>query len=343
MEVLKVTSTANQFLAKPSSSISIFSFRRLLRGLIAVCFLLSVFLQTPKPVDAASGGRMGGGSFRAPSMPRTGGGYGGGYRGGGYGGGYRGGGYGGGYRGGGMGFPFILPIFGFGGGGLFGLLILMAIAGTLVNAIRGTSSSSPIGTNDLNNVRIPTKVSLVQIQIGLLASAKELQNDLRSIANSADTSSSNGLQKVLQETTLSLLRQPNLWVYSNLETGDIPFASAESTFNRLSMTERSKLKAELTSNVSGQILSSNETYEKIAGEADPTNEYIAVTLLIASTKKLSLKDASNEESLSESLRTIGSLTSTELMALEVIWQPEGAGDVLTSEELVTAYPNLKHI
>ena len=55
-------------------------------------------------------------------MPRSGGrSYGGG--------GYRGGGYGGGYRGGGMGFPFLIPIFGFGGGGLWGLLILMAVAG----------------------------------------------------------------------------------------------------------------------------------------------------------------------------------------------------------------------
>ena len=30
-------------------------------------------------------------------------------------------------------------------------------------------------------------------------------------------------------------------------------------------------------------------------------------------------------------------------ALEVIWQPEGQGDVLSAEELVTAYPNLKHL
>ena len=78
------------------------------------------------------GGRMGGGSFRAPSMPRSGG---GGYRGGGYGGGYRGG--------GGFGFPFIIPIFGFGGGGLFGLLILMAVAGVLVNAFRGGGGALP--------------------------------------------------------------------------------------------------------------------------------------------------------------------------------------------------------
>merc|ERR1711938_254257 len=52
-------------------------------------------------------------------------------------------------------------------------------------------------------------VSLLQLQIGLLASAKDLQSDLRQLASSADTSNSSGLQRVLQDTTLALLRQPD--------------------------------------------------------------------------------------------------------------------------------------
>ena len=43
------------------------------------------------------------------------------------------------------------------------------------------------------------------------------------------------------------------------------------------------------------------------------------------------------------LRILGSTASSELMALEVIWQPEGRGDVLSVEELLTAYPNLQHL
>jgi len=35
--------------------------------------------------------------------------------------------------------------------------------------------------------------------------------------------------------------------------------------------------------------------------------------------------------------------SNDLLALEVIWQPEGAGEVLSTEELLTAYPDLKHL
>ena len=97
--------------------------------------VVGLLVLNPQPSEAARGGRIGGGSFRAPSMPR-GGGYGRSYGGGGYGGGY-GRGYG---RGGGMGFPFIIPIFGFGGGGLFGFLVLAAIVGVLVNAVRNSLS-----------------------------------------------------------------------------------------------------------------------------------------------------------------------------------------------------------
>ena len=270
---------------------------------------------------------MGGGSFRAPSMPRSSGGsYGGGYR-------------GGGYRGGGMGFPFIIPIFGFGGGGLFGLLILMAIAGVLVNAVRGGGGAPAIGGGAAVPA-MPRNVSMIQVQVGLLASAKSLQDDLRALAASSDTSSSAGLQRLLQETTLALLRQPDLWVYANAESGSVPFSSAESTFNRLSMNERSKLDAELTSNVGGQRVSDSSSS---AGEADATNEFIVVTLLVASTASAKLAGADTGEDLRQTLRILGSTASSELMALEVIWQPEGRGDVLSANDLVTAYPNLQHL
>ena len=185
-------------------------------------------------------------------------------------------------------------------------------------------------------------VTLIQLQVGLLAAAKKVQKDLRELATSADTSTSSGLQKVLQETTLSLLRQPNLWVYANLENGQVPFNSAESTFNRLSLTERSKLTRELTSNFSGQVLSEGTSAAQ-SGEASSTNEFIAITLLIASKSNLGITDCVNSEQLQSNLQKLGSISSADLMALEVIWQPEGKEEVLSAEDLVTAYPNLKHL
>jgi uncharacterized membrane protein len=193
---------------------------------------------------------------------------------------------------------------------------------------------------DLDAYRPDGPVSIAQLQVGLLASARELQRDLRNLAASSDTSSSSGLQRVLQDSTLALLRQPDLWVYANAEVGQVPFKSAESTFNRLSMTERSKLAGEITTNVGGSRGSATGSK---AGDADATSDYIAVTLLVASRNRLVLKPVNGSEDLREALRVVGSVPSDQLLALEVIWQPEGAGEVLSADELITAYPDLKHL
>jgi len=315
-------------------------FRRLAGLMVVPVLVAGLVMGAPQPAQAASGGRIGGGSFRsAPSMPRSYGGGGGGYR------GSYGGGYGGGYRGGGMGFPFIVPIFGFGGGGLFGFLILMAVAGVVVNALRGGGGGGPAlggsGSDLAYNPRPDGPVAIAQIQVGLLASARDLQDDLRRLAGSSDTSSSSGLQRVLQETSLSLLRHPDLWVYANGEVGQVPFASAESTFNRLSMQERSKLERELTANVAGRRFSEPATVAP--GASDAASDFIVVTLLVASRQRLAIKGARSAEDLRDSLQKLGALGADDLLALEVIWQPEGAGEVLSTEQVITAYPDLQHL
>ena len=324
---------SNAVLAQLPNRSAFVPLRRWLSGLMVPVLMIGLLVFHPLPSDAARGGRIGGGSFRAPSMPRSGG--------------YRGGGMGGGYNrgyGGGIGFPFILPFFGFGGGGLLGFMVLMAFVGVLVNAFRGAGAGA--GRPAMGGYERPREmtmgpVSLLQLQIGLLASAKDLQSDLRQLASSADTSNSTGLQRVLQDTTLALLRQPDLWVYANVESGSVPFNAAESTFNRLSMTERSKLREELTTNVGGVRSSGGELSSR--GDADATSEFIVVTVLVASSRTVNLKQAENGEQLRESLRILGSTASSDLMALEVIWQPDGVGDVLSADELVTAYPNLRHL
>ena len=312
---------------------------RCLSWLAVPVLTMALLVARPDPSWAASGGRIGGGSFRSsPSMGRSYGGGGGGYRGG--------------YGGGGIGFPFLIPMFGFGGGGLFGFLVLMAVVGLLVNAVRGGGGGSGLGGGggpalasgrggDLAYGGRPDgPVTIAQVQVGLLATARDLQTDLRRLASSADTSQAAGLQKALQDTTLALLRHPDLWVYANSEVGQVPFASAESTFNRLSMAERSKLDREITSNVAGQRLNDGDV---ASGDSDASSDFIAITLLVASRSKLVLKGSDTAEQLRQSLQQLGAVGVDELIALEVIWQPEGVGEVLSTDALITAYPDLQHL
>ena len=67
-----------------------------------------------------------------------------------------------------------------------------------------------------------------------------------------------------------------------------------------------------------------------SGDADATSEYIAVTLLVASRNKIAMKGVDSADQLRTALSALGAVPASELLALEVIWQPDGAGDVLSA-------------
>ena len=56
-----------------------------------------------------------------------------------------------------------------------------------------------------------------------LTSAKSIQEGLRQLANDSDITTASGLRDALKETTLSLLRKPELWVYEDVETKTVLF------------------------------------------------------------------------------------------------------------------------
>ena len=304
-----------------------------------VCVL--VLGNASNAMAARTGGRIGGGSFRAPSRsystPR-GGGYGGSY-----GGGYRSPGYG--YGGGGFGFPFLLPFIGFGGGGLFSVLIFFALANFLVRAFRSA------GVGEDGGYGIPgssSKVSVAQVQVGLLANARELQPELNRLALTADTSSASGRATVVQEASLALLRHPEYWVYGATDSQNTRLEAAEAKFNQLALTERSKFTDETLSNVDSVI---NEESQKALGgnteegaiqvrEGD-SGEYIIATIIVGATGNLELPKINGTDDLRQALQQVGGIGSDRLLAVEILWTPQADGDTLSSDDILAYYPNLK--
>ncbi|MDY7013337.1 MAG: DUF1517 domain-containing protein [Cyanobacteriota bacterium] len=280
---------------------------------------------------ARSGGRIGGGSFRAPtrtySPPR---------------GGYRSpGGYG---YGRGIGFPFLLPFFGFGGfGSLFTILIFFAIANFLVNAVRNAGSQG--GTiSDSSN----PNVSIAQVQVGLLADARALQGEFNELALKADTGTAEGRAMVLQEATLALLRHPEYWTYGAAETQQARLDSAEAKFNQYALAERSKFSAETLSNYNNQLREESGKNAIASAVSDlasdlqkESGEYLLVTLIVGATNRLQLPAINDSDDLRQALQQLGGIGSDRLLAVEVLWTPQAEGDVLTTNDLLAHYPNLK--
>ena len=305
-------------------------------ALALVCVL--VFGSAGDAMAARTGGRIGGGSFRAPSRsystPR-GGGYGGSY-----GGGYRSPGYG--YGGGGFGFPFLLPFVGYGGGGLFSILIFFAIASFIVRSFQ----SAGVGNDD--GYGSSSQVSVAEVQVGLLANARELQPELNRLALTADTTTASGRATVLQEATLALLRHPEYWVYGSTNSAKASLEAAEAKFNQLSLTERSKFTDETLTNVDNVI--EDDSQKALGGETKDgalqvregdSGEYIVATVIVGATGNLDLPKINGSDDMRQALQQIGSLGSDRLLAVEILWTPQADGDTLTSEDILAYYPNLK--
>ncbi|HIK43656.1 MAG TPA: DUF1517 domain-containing protein [Leptolyngbyaceae cyanobacterium M65_K2018_010] len=305
-------------------------FKPLLKPLMALALVLVLVLGHADGAWAAkAGGRIGGGSFRAPARPtapapRTyspGGGY---------------------YPGGGFGFPFLFPLFGFGGGfgGLFTLLIFIGIANFIVRSFREAGQDGDYGSPA--SVTNPP-VAVAKLQVGLLAQARALQDDLNRIALSADTGTTQGLAKLLQETTLALLRHPDYWVYGASEDKQTRLLSAEQEFNRYTLSARSKFTQETLSNVNSQLTQAQPpaVLTGANGDGAAPGEYIVATLVVATQGQLDLPEIHSLEDLRRALGQIGAISSDNLLAVEVLWTPQQSGETLSADEMVAEYPELK--
>lgn len=306
----------------------------LVKSLVAVGLVLTLVMsQAGDALAARSGGRIGGGSFRAPSrsMPSSGGGYNRGY----------GGGYGGGFGGGFS--PFMIPfMFGGGGGSLLSLMIMIAVGGYLLQTFKRVTGGDSMEGGDVYN----PQVSIAQIQVGLLADARNVQTKLDQLAQTINAETATGRMHLLQETSLELLRHPEYWTYGKTSTQQAKLDRAEAVFNQLSLNERGKFTTETLSKVNNQLRQAetnavlNSTGEIATAEQERA-EYIIVTLIVAATRSIQLPKINGDTDLRQALQTLGSLDASAIVAVEAIWTPQANGDALTTDDIHTHYPDLK--
>uniref|UniRef100_A0A6T0A215 DUF1517 domain-containing protein n=1 Tax=Chrysotila carterae TaxID=13221 RepID=A0A6T0A215_CHRCT len=279
---------------------------------------------------ASSGGRIGG---------RAGGG--GGYRGGG-----GGGGYGGGSRTniivapppvyspfgfGGFGFsPFGFSPFGYGGFGLgFGLplpLVLFALGGLALTSFRSSRGIEPEMMGD-----DPGAAYCIQLACYCGDREKSLYGRLQSLARTAETDTYEGLQQLVSDTCLAMLRSSNDWLAARTSTNLKGFFKndVESQYNRIVVQERSKWESEQ------QQLS--RTTSK-AGQ--PT--YMVVTLVVLLREGSELPAISGTPTLRDAIAQLAADVSVEdnLIAAEVLWTPEEDDDVMDRDDMFLNFPEL---
>eukprot|EP00262_Sarcandra_glabra_P012074 TRINITY_DN302_c0_g1_i1.p1 TRINITY_DN302_c0_g1~~TRINITY_DN302_c0_g1_i1.p1 ORF type:complete len:402 (-),score=50.31 TRINITY_DN302_c0_g1_i1:342-1547(-) len=238
-----------------------------------------------------------------------------------------------GFSGGGGGF-YMAPAFGVGvgaGSGFF--LLMMGFAAVIL--VSGFLSDR---SDDGSVLTATQKTSVLKLQVGLLGMARSLQRDLDRIAEVADTSTTEGLNYVLTETALALLRHPEFCIsgYSSVDVKR-SIEDGEKRFNQLSIEERGKFDEETLVNVNS-IKKQSTTSQRSKGFS---NEYMVITILVAAEgiHKLPLINGSSD--LKEALQKLGSIPSSKTLAVEVLWTPQNENDTLSERELLQDYPLLR--
>lgn len=299
---------------------------------IAVVLLGLLLMYDPNSALAASGGRMGGRSFssrsssssssRSYSVPPSSG-------------------YGFSYS-----VPYYAPSsFGFGGGGgvyvgpavgvgagsSFFFILMGFAAFVLVSGFLSDRSEDSVLT-------ATERTSVLKVQVGLLGMARELQRDLNRIAETADTSTPEGLSYVLTETTLALLRHPDYCIsgYSSVDLKK-SMEDGEKRFNQLSIEERGKFDEETLVNVNN-LKRQSTTSQRASGFS---NEYIVITVLVAAEGVHKLPAINGGRDLKEALQKLASIPSNKILAVEVLWTPQNENDTLSERELLEDYPLLR--
>ncbi|PAN45444.2 hypothetical protein PAHAL_9G128000 [Panicum hallii] len=231
--------------------------------------------------------------------------------------------------------PFVSfgPAVGIGFGGSGFLVALMGFAAFLYLA--GFLSDSPGNGSVLTETQ---KTTVLKLQVGLLGMARSFQKELDQIAEKADTSTPAGLSYVLTETTLALLRHPDCCI-SAYSTADVKRSmdDGEKRFNQLSIEERGKFDEETLVNVNS--IKRNKTGSQRSSGF--SNEYIVITVLVAAEGVHKLPAINSSNDLKTALQKLGSIPSSKILAVEVLWTPQNENDTLSERELLEDYPLLR--
>ncbi|KAL5718465.1 hypothetical protein ACHQM5_011365 [Ranunculus cassubicifolius] len=211
-----------------------------------------------------------------------------------------------------------------GGGGSFqGLMIFLAFTGTIFGF-----------------VIFGNRTSVIKLQVCLCGGmVRSLQKDLDEIAQLADTSTNQGLNFVLKETILAVLRHPECIIsaYSSVDVKR-SFADGEKHFNQLSIKEREKFDDETHVNVNNI---KRKKDSKLDPEFESNSRYIVITILVVVAGGQKLAPISSISGLKEVLQNLGSVSSKKIKAVEVLWTPQLENESISEEKLLDDYPFLR--
>lgn len=182
---------------------------------------------------------------------------------------------------------------------------------------------------------------------------------LQRLAETTSTETRKGLQTILAETSLELLRQLEKGSVSSVESrfhhyrsSDQALVRAERQYNRISTRERSKFEKESWSSYNGNVVRDNTKEDDDLSQASATEGTSSVALVQIhlviegdAMKPFGQRQMETRRSFQEALVQLsGDLTAVEdcVLAGEVLWAPQqfDQGQLMTEEDVYASHPTL---
>lgn len=225
-----------------------------------------------------------------------------------------------------------------------GFEILLGIGVLVIYGVIQLAKSSGGGFNYASTYQPASYLPVDSVDVSVLRVAldgrarKYIQTELARIAKSADTKTSEGRLTMLREVSLMLRRVRDAWVYGGAVNEPMrSLSSAKTVFDKHVDDARSRFRTETVRNEQGTITTSQ------APDFIPRSEegagVILVTLVVcARTELVSVTSIGNGEDLRKALEAAPHRAASDLVAIEIVWQPSEDSDRLSSMELEAKYP-----
>lgn len=215
-----------------------------------------------------------------------------------------------------------------------------AIAWLVFKLSRSNSTTSSREERQIIKERDNDRVTISLLQVALSSDASDIQQDLTELSTTVDTDTESGLVKLMQESALILLRRDTYWTHVRSSSESLNISQAESAFDRISVTERSKFSRETLSNIDGEIT----TRQARNSDSDGFPAYVVVTLICGTADDRPLfENIYSEDNLREALLKLSSMREDYLMKFELLWTPQVTGQYLTDEELLMEYTDIMQL
>jgi len=210
--------------------------------------------------------------------------------------------------------------------------------GAVVAGLRPVASSSPsrvaLAAWPWEDDDPYSKCTAMKLQVGMQFSKSVLET-LNNLAETADTSSDEGLHQLLLDVVLALRRGESSWRYGNVERlimdSEDGGREANAALQRWGIEGQSKW-------------GDGEQWDKMDKNPSGTTEFLIITLLVScygtlcpGDEKLKVRSVSDMKKI---LDSVSGVQVDELMQLDVQWIPEEEGDTLSAMEVTMKFPEL---